>query len=346
VGGGDCDVAADAGGRLYLADLWVGSVSISSSPDGGKTWMGVPVSVPGAADRPWVVGGEKNEVFVTAAQPALGSESRGLNSPPVGGLWVARSTDGGLTFPQNVLAVGNENRIGLNGNLARDKDHLYLFYTKKLGDGKLGIMVAISKDHGLTWEQRVAAEQPFYVRQCFSPLSVFPIVATDGAGGVYLAWSLQNPATKRFDLFMTASRDGGATWTTPVLVTDRPGTRDIPSIAAAGPGRVGLVWYETNQTFIAQSEEATLVCNRHEEDANPPPAWRLHYAYSQNAFDAAPTFSETLVQQEPIHVGPLGGPYWEVLQVRFTPDGRAATAYIADVPAGAARPMFAIQTTP
>ena len=43
------------------------------------------------------------------------------------------------------------------------------------------------------------------------------------------------------------------------------------------------------------------------------------------------------------HKGDLDRPYAEVLQVRFTPDGRAATAYVADVKEGTARPMFAIQ---
>src|SRR5207249_5734069 len=63
-------------------------------------------------------------VFLTAAQPPTASESRGVNAAPAGGIWVSRSTDGGITFSQNVLAAGNENRLSLNGNLARDKDHL------------------------------------------------------------------------------------------------------------------------------------------------------------------------------------------------------------------------------
>jgi hypothetical protein len=343
VGGGDCDVSIDQGGRLYLSDLWGGGVSVSSSSDRGASWRGVPVSVAGAPfDRPWVLGGEKDEVFVTAAQPLLSLESRGLNSPPAGGIWVARSTDGGLTFPQSALAASNQDRLGLNGNLARDKDHVYLFYTKKTGEGRLAIIVTVSSDHGATWTPHVAAEQAFFPGQCFSPLNVFPVVAADGVGGVYLAWTLQNPQTQRIDLFMAASPDSGQTWNKPVLVTDRAGTRDLPWIATDGSGRVGLVWYETNATLLYKSQDL-LVCDRNTPSDAP---WRLHYAFSGDALNATPAFTEALVQPDPVHVGPLGQPYAEVVQVRFTPDGRAATAYVADVPEGKARPMFAIQTAP
>lgn len=344
VGGGDCDVGMDAAGRVYLADLWAGGVSLSSTTDRGATWRGVPVSTAIAPqDRPWVLGGAKDEVFLTAAQlQATGTEQRGINMPPVGGIWVARSTDGGLTFPQRTMAAGNENRLGLASNLARDDKNLYVLYTKKIAEGKLALMLAVSGDQGATWEQRTVAQQSFFPGQCFGPLDVFPVVATDGIGGVYLAWALQNPETQRDDLFTVASPDHGRTWTKPVLVTDRSGTRSYPWIAAEGPGHIGLVWYETNVTLLLKSAgDGTCTTN------TPPDAgWYLHYAFSDDAHNSTPHFTETLVQPQPVHNGTLDQPYAEVLQVHFTLDGRAATAYVADVPDGTARPMFAIQTGP
>src|SRR5882672_7145544 len=88
VGGGDCDVSVDAGDRVYLADLWQGGISVSSSTDRGATWRGVPVSIPVAPlDRPWIVGGKKDEVFLTAAQfQGAGLDDKGLATPPVGGI--------------------------------------------------------------------------------------------------------------------------------------------------------------------------------------------------------------------------------------------------------------------
>jgi hypothetical protein len=343
MGGGDCDLGTDASGRVYLADSWLGGVSVSSSSDRGATWRGAPLSVAySPLDRPWVLGGDKDEVFVTAAQPStLKDGALGLNAPANGGIFVARSTDGGQTF-RTVQAVGNEGRLTLNSNIAGDTQHLYLMYGKKVSDGKLAVMVAVSSDRGTTWEQRVVAEQNYLPGACSSPLNIFPVVAADGSGGVYLAWALENADSRRVDLFMASSRDGGATWSKPVLVADRPGTRYFPWIAADGPGRVGLVWYETNATLLWKPGDG-LSCTT---STPPDAAWFLRYAFSGNALDEAPAFAETLVQSGPTHLGTLGQPYAEVLQVRFTPDGRAATAYVADVPEGKARPMFAIQASP
>jgi hypothetical protein len=339
LGGGDCDVTVDEGGRSYLADLWVGGVSISSTSDGGSTWRGVPASIGMTPlDRPWITGGSKDEVFVTAAQPYVRMEDRGQDTPPLGDIWVARSTDGGLTFSPAVAAASNEARLSLNSNLARDGTNLYLMFAKKSSEGKLELVVAISRDSGSTWEQRVAATQGFFAGSCSSPLITFPVVATDGAHGVYLAWALENPATNRSDLFMASSADDGNTWKAPVLVTDHNGTRAFPWIAAQGPGRVGLAWYETNATFLTKNDAGTCTWN-----APSDAAWNLHYAFTTNAQAPEPAFHETLVQPKPIHIGQLGQYYAELLQLRYAKTGQAAIAYVADVAQGTARPMIAIE---
>src|SRR5438552_18963453 len=96
---------------------------------------------------------------------------------------------------------------------------------------------------------------------------------------------------------MAASRDGGNTWSKPVLVVDRAGTRALPWIAAPAPGEVGLVWYETNATLLDKSEQMTLYCR---DNAPADTAWYLHYASTKNPFDAAPSFTDELVQAQPI----------------------------------------------
>ncbi|MDE3057991.1 MAG: hypothetical protein KGJ59_08550, partial [Bacteroidota bacterium] len=54
-GGGDEDLAVGAGGRVYMASLWLGSVTMCNSTDGGMTWLANPVSttVP-LDDRQWI----------------------------------------------------------------------------------------------------------------------------------------------------------------------------------------------------------------------------------------------------------------------------------------------------
>ena len=338
VGGGDCDMTVDTGGRVYLADLWAGSISISSSTDGGRSWRGVPASIlTGFTDRPWIVGGDKDEVFVSGS--TFNAISDAGFSIPIGGMYVARSTDGGFTFPQTVLAVPNTDRIGVNGNIAWNGERLYLPYTKKTGEGKLALMVAVSADRGATWEQRVIAEQSFFPGQCVAPTNLFPVAATDTAGGVYVSWVLTNPDTERSDLFMVASPDEGDTWNAPIMLTDRAGSRAFPWIAVKAPGSVGVTWYETSVGVLRQSRGPASCGETTPEDAE----WFLHYASSTDALTAVPTFAETIVQPQPIHLGELDRPYGEVLQMRFAPDGRAVIAYIADVNEGRARPMLAVQ---
>lgn len=342
VGGGDCDVAVDSGGRVYFVDGWVGSLSVSSSDDRGRTWRGVPLTLPYAPlDRPWAVGGAPDEVFISAAEIQYSDVDGGLGMPPVGGIWVARSTDGGLTFPQQVLAVSNGGRIGLNGNIAAGAGSLYVVYSEKVGEGKLAMMVAVSSDHGMTWEQREVARQDFYPGQCLSPLDVFPVVAADESGGVYLAWVLINPQTQRQDLFFASSSDSGKSWSSPSMLTDRAGTREFPWLVVGSPSRVGVVWYETNVTRVYHQTDA-LDCG-----SNFPPdaEWFLHYAFSSSARDASPAFVESIVQPDPVSVGDLPYGAGEFPQVEFDPAGHAAIAYVANLREGKSLPVFALQET-
>jgi hypothetical protein len=294
-------------------------------------------------DRPWVLGGKADEVFLMAANIATANEAHGINSAPIGGIWVARSTDGGLTFPQQVLAASNADRISGYSGIAGDDEHLYFTYARKVADGRLDMILSKSSDAGRTWSENVFADQLFFPEQCFSPLTIFPAIAADGQGGVFVTWTLENPQTNRIDLFFAASRDHGVTWNKPMLLTDRAGTREIPWITADPGGRVGIVWYETNVTLLDKSspDPTNLNCV---DNAQPDTAWYIHYATSNDPLDASPTFAEGLVQGDPIHKGDLGRPYAEVLQVRFMADGRAATAYVADTPVGVARPIFAIES--
>src|SRR5438067_2346619 len=58
LGGEDCDIGVDAASHVYLVDDWVGSATVTSSTDQGKTWTQNPISTTiGPLDRPWALGG-------------------------------------------------------------------------------------------------------------------------------------------------------------------------------------------------------------------------------------------------------------------------------------------------
>lgn len=348
-GGGDCDLGVDEGGRVYLADLWEGSVSVSSTADQGSTWTGTSASVLAPPlDRPWILGGKQEEVFLSALQLTnIHGIIPGNPTTPAGGVWVVRSTDGGKTFPQQVLAVRNDEGLLFRSNLALYGDNLYFVYeSNKYGtDGKSGeltLMLASSPDRGLTWQHFPIVHHAFVETGCFTTM-IFPVIAADAKGNLYAAWALNNSETKRFDLVFSSSSDGGKTWTPPLILTDRPGTRAYPWITAGGTGRVGLIWYETNVT-LAEGNDPQSGCSwANAGSANPE--WFVHFGYSFNAVSADPTFNEVLLDPHAVHKGSLDRPFAELMQVRIDPQGRAAAAYVADVPEGNARPMFSLQST-
>lgn len=353
VGGGDCDLGVDEAGTAYLADLWVGGVSVAWTKDQGRSWDGSPVSqLSGTSDRPWILGGEPGEVFVAAPDVQgmlLGSPSTFLgvrDVPTPGGIWVARSTDGGRTFPQQVLAVGNEGRFPFGSNLAAGNGNLYISYIVAVSDEEARYMLALSKDRGLTWTHKVAAPMPYDRNNCAPyPTTLFPAMAADEEGGVYLVAAYNDPVVRRTDIMLIVSPDGGETWHPPARLTDRPGTRVFPWVAAAGAGRVGIAWYESSRTIAPENitnpaERATCGSEGDEVESD----WFLHYAESRDATAAAPEFEEVLAQPTPVNRSAvLGRPFAEFLQVEFDPEGRAAIAYASDTEAARGRPMFVRQ---
>lgn len=347
LGGVECDLAVDAAGGVYLADGWIAGASVSSSTDRGGSWSGTPTSaLPGLALRPWVVGGNRGEVFLLSSQGhGVGLENQGLNMPPAGGVWVARSTDGGQTFAQHVQAVPNENRLGYHSNLVLSADKLHFAYTQKIGEGRLEVRLAVSSDRGLTWTQHAVAQQSFAPRQCSNPVLLYPVMATDGAKGVYVSWVLTNPTTGRLDLFLASSPDEGETWTPPTLVTDRPGTRAYPWLSAGRPGQLGLTWYETNASVSNQATagifgQLGFSCTWGLRDGTQ---WFLHYASVANATGLRPDVQEVLVQPEPVNRGKNLWPPGDLAAFRYNPQGLAVVAYVSDFPNEPARPLVAVE---
>jgi hypothetical protein len=349
LGGGDCDLAGDAGGMGYLVDTWFGGLSVSATADGGATWRGVPASIAAPAlDRPWAAGRAAGELFVLAASFAgNSSEPLGLFLPAMaGGLIVARSTDGGLTFPQQVVAVENHRRYAIHGNLVDSGNSLYFLHMDRPNSDTLALHVARSDDAGLTWHHHKVAEMANPVDAC-PPMQYFPIVAAARGGQeVYVTWNQVEIDSQVPSLYFASSADRGVTWNPPLRVTDRGGTFVMPWVAAGEGGRVALAWYESSSALVRSFSDdplgdAQFAC-RFEggEDAE----WHLRYAFSVDGTSPTARFEEALPHGTPVHVGLPTGAFAEFFQLEFDPQGRAAIAYVADV-AGEARPFFVRQVS-
>lgn len=330
LGGGDCDVAFDSGGAAYLVDLWGGGASLARSRDGGSSWSGQALTVARTPlDRPWVLGGEPGEVFVAVNQ--VGADQLG----PLAGIWVARSTDHGESFSQQVRVTSNEGRVGLHSNLVMSGGRLFLAYWRAPTEGVLQFFVAVSDDSGLSWSESTGPRQEFEPGPCGGP-AVFPILAATDAGRVALVWAIQPRAAERVDLFAAFSQDGGETWSPGEPVVSRPGTRAFPWAAADASGRLGVVWYESEADATLEGSTAGAACVwAGADDAT----WYLHYA-ALAMMDGRLRSSEARVDAEPVHVGALDRPYAERIHAAFDPDGAANLVYVADRD-GVARAMFA-----
>jgi hypothetical protein len=150
-----------------------------------------------------------------------------------------RSTDGGRTWPHRPQEVSPPEQFLVIGAHvvpdARDENTFYVFWLDYLsgvadGSGTSTIQLAKTTDGGRTWSDAVTVQRfvpipNVFPRQAFRNLTL-PIGAAGPNGELYLSYADYNPLRAftpdddgaQADVKVTASRDGGATWTAPVRV--------------------------------------------------------------------------------------------------------------------------------
>jgi hypothetical protein len=328
LGGGDEDIAVSPAGVVYASSLWLGSATQSTSFTGGTTWVSNPFSsdLP-LVDRQWIAPHGNSELYLTTKQ--LGADLNGTVT-----LYVAKSFDNGLTWPQVTPVTTPEIGVqpGDQGNITVDQNNgnVYTVFIDQRGNI---VWLARSSDGGKTW----IVKQVFAAPQGMNLANIFPIVAVDTASNVYVVFC------NGTNVFLTASTNGGGTWTTPVRVNNGAGSKTAmgPWVSAGGPGHVNIAFWGTTDT-----------------NANSTTAqWQGFNAQSRNATDAIPTITQ--VAATPVmHVGPICNQGLACadgtrnLAEYFAPDiglnGEALIVYPDDKntssPSGAARTFFVKQT--
>jgi hypothetical protein len=211
----DPDFAMDAGGRIYNTEIDLANVAVYSSLDDGQSYaVGSPLV--SAGDRPWLTGGEADEVYLY------------INLPKQ--LW--RSTNGGLTWsllptpPVNakILVDPLNPTSGLIGPVGRDE-------------------IAISADKGQTWKRHPGAKLG-------KDTNFFGVTAVDKAGNVYKVAAggyerATDTAANGQVTFNYFDRKLGA-WGKPVALAIPQGDALWPWVTAGDDGRVALTWYQNH----------------------------------------------------------------------------------------------------
>ncbi|HEX9800135.1 MAG TPA: hypothetical protein VGC00_08215 [Thermoanaerobaculia bacterium] len=291
-GGGDSHVDFDHAGRLYFVDLSAACVTAAVSEDGGNTFPPDRVNPltcigeddPGAVqdDRQWVAAFGDGIGYVTMRNllVSVGPNFHLLKTGDGGRSWDGGHALGSVT-QSGPLQVDKTKRPVVLDGVEREAILLYqIFYRPNTS---LHLFRVADLDDG---SELIVDELPV-VTPGGSVASVFPQLAVDRAGNLYVAWSRGAGS-----IWMVTSQDRGATWSTPVQVNPpaMTGTNIMPWIVAGDPGRVNVVWYRS-----------PLPGN----PVDPASRWDIWLAQSLDALSSAPTFEVARVNETTIHTGEI-----------------------------------------
>ena len=211
-------------------------IGVSVSTDGGLTW-GPPLSVFNSEldfnDK------EAIEVDTHPSSPQFGNVyvAWDINIAQGSGiaaqhLVVSRSTDGGASYLQPAVLRTAGNNIGAIPRVAPDGTVYVMWAGTFPGLPSWSIFLSRSTDGGATFStprliQALNQQSVPFIRDG----SILPSMAIDRTNSdIYLVWA-DTRWTGVDQTTLSYSRDGGATWSAPIRVSDGPG--DAPTFTAA-----------------------------------------------------------------------------------------------------------------
>ena len=304
-GGGDTDIIVDDQNVSYFSDLeGLVQIDASVSNDRGNTWRKNPAA-PAATgstivDRQWQAvdngptgAASDNTVFLTYRQTPLGSyviSSPGSTGPldPIGGLVYTNATD--IANPAEAII----NTGAPCGEMRFDhvKRNLYL----SCSDGN---STQVSYGHvnpgqrtGIHFETSNTPPSP----GGGDTGELFPILTTDKAGNVYVAWV----DTVDHQVYYTYSKDGAKTWGPVRQVNGKPSNSNIFPWAIGGSNGTLVVAWLGNTSKIGPNEQPSWFNDRKAATAYP---WHGYVSVIRNATSATPTFNQARFTHKPMHYG-------------------------------------------
>ncbi|MFP5352225.1 MAG: sialidase family protein [Actinomycetota bacterium] len=224
--------------RVFTIDLTVACSLMSFSDDLGKSWTTNPL----ACGRP------VNDHQTLFGGPPVSSSPRGYENlvyycwNDVATSSCGKSLDGGISWtvtgspafhpgdgtegqgtPDSCGGLHGHGVVGPDGTVYLPKEHCERPF------------VAISKDEGATWERvRVSNKVAIWGPD--------PSVAVDDKGNVYYLFISKDRLP-----YLSYSRNGGKSWSEPVMV-GAPGLTEtaLATLDAGGPGKVAIAYYGTD----------------------------------------------------------------------------------------------------
>jgi hypothetical protein len=286
-------VAFDRGGNLYYAHIaiaeaplattppcFAGRIFVSTYTDEAATYTRTVPIPAGRSQQPFICGpgfanfDDKEWMIVDrydedAHPDVLVTWTRFETQGGESSIWFSKSTDGGETFSKAVL-VNKPVAGGLVQESMPATDpsgNIYVIFLQFQGGfgstlPHSGIWVAKSTDGGKTFTQKKIAD----IRQIPDPLypggfrtGTVPGIDAD-ANGLYAVWGELVDGKARVSF--TRSTDGGATWSTPVDLSQSTGHAFFPALEVEG-GNVDAVWYDSRLSTTSPTINNLDVFRRH-----------------------------------------------------------------------------------
>lgn len=241
VGNSDVELAVGPDSTLYFLNMSFDRqklegtrIDLATSRDGGATWQWQQLSDTRLDDRPWI------DVSADNVAHAIWNDGAGVS--------YMRSTDGGRTWTERPhlhpmggsshLAVGPKGElavrvvpISVSGNSFNAGED-WLFTSSDRGE----TWVKRTPPGTRVWEaMRDTTVNPPGWNEAPQPRWVEPI-AFDATGALFSLWGHEN------GIWLSRSRDLGATWTTWEIARDSAVTY-FPYLIARGDGQLAASWF-------------------------------------------------------------------------------------------------------
>ncbi len=258
VGGGDCDVATQQSlgdgsfDELSVSSLSLANLTTNKSTDGGATWsdpanpFGMQVF---GVDRQW-----------QATDQGLGAQYLTTHDLATTNIQVAVSTDGGYTYVQNTPAIDAAHQgtaTGNNGNhfgttVVNQTTHKIYIPFIAPGSPSETVNHVVYIAEGTPDPTNPLAPISWTDYQVYAGPSdqtldhIFPAIAIDGAGSVYVAWAGDTASsdTNRIQISHMVTPGDASAWTDPVFVdTGSDHANMFPWLMAGADGIVDVTWY-------------------------------------------------------------------------------------------------------
>lgn len=260
---GDPWLAVGPNGEIYLANLWNGvsglAVLSGTITEKGVVWNPDPAVLTGAT------GGPTWDKEAIAVDPATGYVYLTYTRfGGVGGITLYRSFDGGASFEGPIpIATGSTRQA--SQAVVGPSGEIHVMWTERTGAASTGIGYSVSYDYGTTWAApRIIAPQRNVAVLGADRASPFGHMVLDHTGGeyggsLYVTYHSSHVSGSHNDVFLVHSRDGGQTWSQPLMVNDDGTTTQQwwPTVSVDDAGFVNMFYYD-RRAFPANSRETEL----------------------------------------------------------------------------------------